>query len=295
MKGTLSEVLRGFLHKKKNNRLPSEQNADLSLEQIYQKQYADGREENRLFCSKANVTEFIVTMNYIRKYLRPGARVIDIGAGMGAYSKTLAEEGYAVDALDLHPVNVARMRSVFEKTANVHVFQADARDLGGFGENAYDLALLMGPIYHIHNTEERLYAVGEALRVVKSGAPIFIAFCLQDAPLIQYVFQDKDPAAQLKTFGYDRQTATVTENTGSSIKVETISSVIAFIDRICEELPATKGPLFAQNGLSHTLRREINEMSDESYREWIQYLFATAERTDLIGYSNHVVQVLIKK
>ncbi len=32
-----------------------------------------------------------------------------------------------------------------------------------------------------------------------------------------------------------------------------------------------------------------------SYNEWLQYLIATAERADLMWYSNHVVQVFIKK
>ncbi|MBQ7546161.1 MAG: methyltransferase domain-containing protein [Clostridia bacterium] len=291
----MKETFRGFLQKRKKKQQTAAPSIGLSLEEVYQRQYANGAEENRLFCSKANETEFIVTMHYIHKFLRPDARVIDIGAGLGAYTKKLAEEGHSVDALDLHPENVARMQSAFQKAKNIKVFQADARDLSEFKENAYDLALLMGPIYHLHETEDRIHAIGEALRVVKNGAPVFIAFCLQDAPLIQYVFQDKDPVAQLKTFGYDRQTATVTENTGSSIKVEKTSSVVALIDRICEEFPVVRGALFAQNGLSHTLRKEINEMSDESYQEWIQYLLATAERSDLIGYSNHVVQVLIKK
>ncbi|WP_035766451.1 hypothetical protein [Butyrivibrio sp. NC2002] len=38
----------------------------------------------------------------------------------------------------------------------------------------------------------------------------------------------------------------------------------------------------------------LNNMSENSYNEWIQYLKATAERPDLMGYSNHVVQIFIK-
>ena len=197
--------------------------------------------------------------------------------------------------MDLHPVNVERMRSVFENTENVRVFQADARDLREFPEDTYDLALLMGPVYHLHKTEDRLLAIREAVRVIKPGAPVFVAFCLQDAPLIQYVFQCLEPAAMLREIGYDRETATVTENTGSSIKLEKIADVNRLIDRVCEELPVERGPLFAQDGLSHVLRDNVNHMSEESYREWIQYLIATAERADLIGCANHVVQVLIKR
>lgn len=35
-------------------------------------------------------------------------------------------------------------------------------------------------------------------------------------------------------------------------------------------------------------------ITEKSYAEWIQYLIATAERADLMGYSDHIVQVLKK-
>jgi len=35
-------------------------------------------------------------------------------------------------------------------------------------------------------------------------------------------------------------------------------------------------------------------MSEESYGEWIAYLIATAERADLMGFSDHIVEVLVK-
>ena len=42
------------------------------------------------------------------------------------------------------------------------------------------------------------------------------------------------------------------------------------------------------------ISKYVNSMSDESFAEWIQYLIATAERADLMGYSDHIVQILKK-
>ena len=39
-------------------------------------------------------------MRYIEKHIRPGDRVLEIGAGTGRYSHALARQGYAVDAVD---------------------------------------------------------------------------------------------------------------------------------------------------------------------------------------------------
>ncbi|MCR4960454.1 MAG: SAM-dependent methyltransferase, partial [Lachnospiraceae bacterium] len=59
-----------------------------------------------------------------------------------------------------------------------------ARNLNFLQDNAYDLVLLMGPIYSLKDFIERKEACKEALRIANPGAPVFIALCLQDAPLI---------------------------------------------------------------------------------------------------------------
>lgn len=264
------------------------------LDEIFQRQYAGAFEEGRLTYTKANETEFILTMHYIHKYLQKGAKIIDIGAGCGAYTKAISEEGYLVDAIDLHEDNVSRMKELFGDAENVNVYQGNALDLNEFPDDSYDLVLLMGPVYHLHNFQDRVTAIKEALRVAKKGAPVFVAFVLQDAPLIEYIFQSENPAEEIKEIGYIRETAQVTENTGSSIFLHTIATIDELTDKVCETLPVTKGPRFAQDGLSQVIREAVNNMSEASYNEWIQYLIATAERPDLMGYSNHVVQVFIK-
>ena len=152
----------------------------------------------------------------------------------------------------------------------------------------------MGPIYSLKDFNERKQACKEALRIAKPGAPVFIAFCLQDAPLIHEIFMSEDPAGEITTIGYDRENALVTDNTGSSRLLDTIGVVDELIDSICIENNVQKACRFAQDGMSQIISKYVNSMSDESYAEWIQYLIATAERADLMGYSDHIVQVIKK-
>jgi hypothetical protein len=167
-------------------------------------------------------------------------------------------------------------------------------DLRGFSDDTYDLVLELGPIYHLETVKERLAGIKEAVRVAKKGAPIFVAFVLQDAPLIEYIFQSENPAEEINEIGYERDTALVTDNTGSSIQLHTIAAIDELTEKAVSSLPVSKGPRFAQDGLSQVIRESVNNMSEGSYNEWIQYLKATAERPDLMGYSNHVVQIFIK-
>ena len=57
-------------------------------------------EDSRLI-SRHGMVEFLTTMRYIEKYLKPGSRILEIGAGTGRYSHALARQGYAVDAVEL--------------------------------------------------------------------------------------------------------------------------------------------------------------------------------------------------
>lgn len=51
--------------------------------------------------SRHGSVEFITTMRYIEKYIKPGDRVLEIGAATGRYSHALARQGYQVDAATL--------------------------------------------------------------------------------------------------------------------------------------------------------------------------------------------------
>jgi len=103
-----------------------------------------------------------------------------------------------------------------------------------------------------------------------------------------------DPASEITEIGYDREKAQVTDNTGSSRILDTMSAVDELMEAVCKENGATKVCRFAQDGLSQIIAKQVNSMSEKSFAEWIQYLIATAEREDLMGYSDHIVQVLKK-
>ena len=258
-------------------------------------QYSNFPEGMRLTYTKANETEFIVTMHYIHKFLFPEAKIADIGAGGGTYTKVLAEEGCFVDAVELTPCYVEQMEGIFAGNELVNVYQGNAKHLPFMKDNEYDIVLLMGPIYSLKDFKERKAACQEALRIVRSGGYVFIAFCLQDAPLIHEIFMSENPAAEITNIGYDREKALVTDNTGSSRILDTIASVDELIDAVCTENGAVKVCRFSQDGVSQIISNSVNSMNEESYKEWIQYLISTAERPDLMGFSDHIVQVLEKR
>ena len=71
--------------------------------------YRNYDEDGRLGSRHGNV-EFLTTMTYIQKYLRPGMRVLEIGAATGRYSHAIARMGYRVDAVELIEHNIELFR-----------------------------------------------------------------------------------------------------------------------------------------------------------------------------------------
>ena len=137
--------------------------------------YASYDEDGRLR-SKHGFVEFHTTMRYIQKYLKPGDRILEIGAGTGRYSHALAQMGYPVDAVELIGHNIEVFRQNTHPGEQITIRQGNALDLSDDQDNTYDITLLLGPMYHLYTEEDALTALREAVRVTKSGGIVFVAF-----------------------------------------------------------------------------------------------------------------------
>ena len=140
--------------------------------------YRNYDEDSRL-AQQHGAVEFLTAMRYIRKYLKPGGRVLEIGAGTGRYSHTLARQGYAVDAVELigHNIEVFRRNTLPDE--NISIIQGNALDLSAFPDHPYDVTLLLGPLYHLYTKEDKR----QAIRVTKQGGIIFAAYVISEGCL----------------------------------------------------------------------------------------------------------------
>ena len=149
------------------------------METRYIREFYDHFDEDGRLASRHGSVEFLTTMHYIHRYLRPGAKVLEIGAGTGRYSHALAREGCRVDAVELVEHNIEIFRQNTLPGEAVTVTRGNALDLTGFESDSYDVVLLLGPL--------RLDL--DAMSLTKNGAPISltpteykILSCLMRAP-----------------------------------------------------------------------------------------------------------------
>ena len=251
--------------------------------------YENYDEEGRLLSKHGNV-EFFTTMHYIRKYLFPGARVTEIGAGTGRYSHALAQEGYAVDAVELVPHNIALFEQKTLPGEPVTVRQGDARSLSFFADDTYDITLLLGPMYHLFTREDQRQALTEAVRVTKPGGVIFAAYCMGDASILCYGFQKGQIHSLIEKCMLDPETFDTFSHPWDLFELYRPED----IEALRETLPVTPLRFVAADGYTNHMRETVDAMDEETYRLFLQYHLSTCERKDLIGYSHHTLDIFRK-
>jgi SAM-dependent methyltransferase len=107
----------------------------------------------------------------------PPAVVIDVGGAEGAYALPLAREGYRVHLLDPVAAHVDAARAASAAQCSAPLASAvvgDARELP-FTDEAADAILLLGPLYHLIDGEDRAAALCEARRVLRADGILMAA------------------------------------------------------------------------------------------------------------------------
>jgi SAM-dependent methyltransferase len=131
--------------------------------------YNRGREAGRL--NGVGRLEFVRTHELLARFLpHPPARVLDVGGAAGIHALPLVARGYDVTLLDPVPLHVDQARTAGVSSALL----GDARDLP-FADASTDATLLLGPLYHLTDHDERVAALGEARRVTRRGGVLVAA------------------------------------------------------------------------------------------------------------------------
>lgn len=256
-----------------------------ALEQFYQT-----HNEYERFAPKSGQVEFLTTVRYVEKYLFPGAKILEIGAGSGRYSHYFAQSGYQVDAVELLDVNIQHIRAHMKEGETLRIFKGNALNLGFLPSESYDIVLLLGPLYHLYTQKDQLTALHEALRLLKKGGILMNAYCLADAAILMTGFKKGITKSLIEGKLLDP----VTFKTHSEPKDLFNLSTVSDISRLNAFLPVHRLRLIGSDMSAEFLKDTIDTMDDETFGLYMQYHFTVCEREDLIGAGNHALDILRK-
>ncbi len=250
------------------------------------KHYSTYEEEERLE-SRHGQVEFLTTMKYIHKYLNPGMRILEIGAGTGRYSLALAREGYRVDALELVEHNIEVFCSKFCRADEVKLIQGNALDLSEYEDETFDITLSLGPMYHLFEDERKKLAMKEAVRVTKKGGYIFMAYCMNEATMLQYTF-GKNLLSEYRKKKLISEDFVWTPNENDAFALVRTEQ----IRTLTEGMAVERMGLIAVDGPTLYMADLVDSMEEEMFAEYMRYHLSVCEREDLIGASNHTLDIL---
>jgi len=147
--------------------------------------YLQGGESERL-SNEWGELERVRTQAILARHLpSPPAVILDVGGGAGVYAFPLAKQGYEVHLIDVVELHLEQARS-YAAASGVpwaSIARGDARQLD-FAARSADVVLLLGPLYHLVERSDRLHALLEARRVLKSRGILCAASICRFASLI---------------------------------------------------------------------------------------------------------------
>jgi ubiquinone/menaquinone biosynthesis C-methylase UbiE len=151
-------------------------NHDSSVEAVraYFDAFAEGEWE-RLESTLAGQVSFEVHRHFLEQFIRPGMRVLEIGAGPGRFTIELARLGCRIVVTDISPVQL-ELNERFTGEAGAHESVerrelVDVCDLGRYRDGEFDAVVAYGgPLSYAFDRAPA--AMAGMLRVTSAGGPV---------------------------------------------------------------------------------------------------------------------------
>lgn len=234
------------------------------------------------------------TRDLLRRLAPPApAIVIDVGGAAGAYALWLAGRHYTVHLLDPVPrlVEAAALRSSSSESPLASCHVGDARLLP-FSSGFADMVLLLGPLYHLTEHDDRIQALLEARRVLKPGGTLVVAAITRWAAALDQLLFDTVSDAEFTR----RVTASARDGQYRSPRREPSKFTTAYFhrpDELVQELREAgyvNDRVFGVEGPARMLR-DFDRWWDDPVRRGHLMRLAEAFETEpwLLGMSPHLL------
>jgi ubiquinone/menaquinone biosynthesis C-methylase UbiE len=251
-------------------------------EKIVSRFYDEYCEDIRMTRDQAHRIEFYSTMKYIERYLKPGSKVIEIGCGTGVYSLYIASQGYETMAIDISERNLDILKSKITKEMLIQVAKMNAKNLSTIEDKMYDVTLLLGPLYHLLSEQDIEAAINEAKRITKVGGYIFISFLSRDYILMRNcegIFNNVDGDLYEIITNYNEPNGVFMYRT------------IPEVEELMNKYRLDKLHLVSTDGVAQFIGDQINNLTEEGYKHFLNYHMDNCERYELLGYSPHILYI----
>ena len=260
--------------------------------EIIQHYEEDYDEAERLFSGGWGQVEWLRTKELVSRFLpEPPAKIIDIGGGPGVYADWLTDIGYEVHLID--PV-ARHIEQAKQRSAGIAVCEiGDARSLN-YPDDTFDMALLLGPLYHLIEREDRLVALREARRVTATGRPVVAAAINRFASAIDLLYGGIIDEPEFRTIAERDIVDGVHVNTTGDPRFFTTAFFHRAdeLERELSDAGLTGVDVFAVEGIAWAAPDLDERIADPEKRRHLLELLERLEREEtLLGATGHLLAV----
>ena len=226
------------------------------------------------------------------------ADVIDVGGGPAVHSYWLSSLGYRTHLVDLVPKHIEQAKQAALHYPDVSLSSmtvGDARQLK-FVDNSVDAVLMLGPLYHLVQSADRLAALREAYRVLRPGGVLIVEAISRYVPLIKVLTRDMLEDARMAPI------VTRTLQTGQHRPDPDLDFfTTAFfhhpsgLKREVAKAGFMPGVIFAVEGPVRLLKEFGQHWQQRERREWLLGVARQLEKEKvLLGVSGHMLLTATK-
>lgn len=244
-----------------------------------------------------SLVEFESTMFLIKKYFPDKGNILDIGSGPGRYSVELAKLGYEMTLLDLSQVELDIAKEQFKhhslESNGFHC--ACALDLDRFEDNQFDSILVLGPMYHIHDKNERIKIQDNVHRILKKNGVAIFAYINTWGTLKSSLYECSDDFYDNNNFKLmlDGDLKLDSKTAFTKAHFTTPPQALDEMQRSKFEIISYAGTESFISGMNLEIRK-VKEKSDELYNNYIKAASRCCEEPQYRDATEHLV-IVVKK
>jgi ubiquinone/menaquinone biosynthesis C-methylase UbiE len=245
-------------------------------------------EDQRSTSSRANSIEFHYTKKIAGQFIDHTTSIIEIGCGTGYYGMHFANKCKEYVGIDLSPENInAFIRNIeSHQLKNVSAMIGDATKLDAIKDSQFDVVLVLGPMYHLPETEREI-VFSESKRICKNNGIIIFAYINKVGAYIKGCLEapDRYPSKAVNEAVLKKGT----DNDRPELFFFTMPEEI-------EERAKAHGLSILKNiGVDFVFKEKIiNDMNEEQLHAWMELSDFMCDSPTCAGLSNHAIIVCQK-
>ena len=241
---------------------------------------------------------FHVHRHYLERFVRPGARVLEVGAGAGRFTVELARLGAHVTVADISPeqlrLNEEHLAEAGLENGVEARHLADVLDLSRFEDRAFDVAVCYGgPLSWVLDGADR--ALDELLRVTKVGGHVLLDVMSRLGTLRAFLAA---AAKEIEAYGLQEmqdivETGYLPDNhsTLGPMHLYTWTELRALLERHPCDIVAASAANFLSIGNDETCERWIRD-DPAMWRRFLAWEITLCTEPGAIDGGTHIVAVV---